>query len=194
MPGFRGLVRGGVVADQAQVESGGHGLAEGDEELPELGGVVGAVQFGDHRPVGDATPAYRRCHSAGTMNRAPARSADAPEFTLSATESATEPLRWSPCSSRIEMMWRAVICRPRSVQAIAGELAAWSGLRLAAEEEGGSMLERGSQYPRTRWPCRDRVARGAGPVPPWVRRFWRGVGPAACGRGSAAGWLRGRSG
>jgi DNA-binding transcriptional LysR family regulator len=69
-----------------------------------------------------------------------------------------------------------------------------SGVVFLVEARGGSMLERGSLYPRTRWPCRDRVTRGAGPLPPWVHRFWRGVSPAACGRGSAAGWLRRRSG
>ena len=34
------------------------------------------------------------------------------------------------------------------------------------------MLERGSQYPRTRRPCRGRVTPGAGPVRPWVHLFW----------------------
>ena len=42
-----------VVADQVHVQLGGHGLVDGDQELPELDRPVLAVQLGDHGAVGD---------------------------------------------------------------------------------------------------------------------------------------------
>ena len=48
-----GLVGGVVVADEVDVELGGDGLVDGDQELAELDRAVPAVQVGDHVAVGD---------------------------------------------------------------------------------------------------------------------------------------------
>ena len=44
-PDGRCLVRGEVIADQVDIESGGHGLVDGDQELLELHRAVPAVQL-----------------------------------------------------------------------------------------------------------------------------------------------------
>ena len=48
-----GLVGAVVVADQVDVQVGGHGLVDRGQELLELGGAVPAVQLADHGAVGD---------------------------------------------------------------------------------------------------------------------------------------------
>ena len=55
----RGLVGGVVVADQVDVQVGGHLLVELGQELPELGGAVPAVQRPITLPVATSNAANR---------------------------------------------------------------------------------------------------------------------------------------